>query len=77
MELPDAVLAFKLFDTDGLSVRDKQLMLTACPSVLFSDMKLIFVDKIVSPHECSSTMPSADTPKWWPRVQTQLINTGE
>ncbi len=39
MKLQDAVLAFKLLDTAGLTVKDKQLALTACPSVSFTDMK--------------------------------------
>ena len=39
MKLPDAVLAFKLLDTAGLSVKDKQLALTACSDLTFSDMK--------------------------------------
>ena len=37
MELPDAVLAFKLLDTLGL--KDKQLALTACASLTFDNMK--------------------------------------
>ena len=39
MELPDAVLAFKLLDTAGLKVKDKQLALTACPELSFVNMK--------------------------------------
>lgn len=39
MELLDVVLAFKLLDTAGLNVKDKQLALTACPSLLFDNMK--------------------------------------
>ncbi|KAG9283062.1 hypothetical protein AMEX_G1791 [Astyanax mexicanus] len=39
MKLPDAVLAFKLLDTAGLTVKDKQLALTACSDVTFSSMK--------------------------------------
>ncbi|KAI4873784.1 hypothetical protein NFI96_002219, partial [Prochilodus magdalenae] len=39
MKLPDAVLAFKLLDTAGLTVKDKQLALTACSDVTFSGMK--------------------------------------
>jgi hypothetical protein len=39
MELTDAVLAFKLLHTAGLNVKDKQLALTACPSVSFVDME--------------------------------------
>ena len=38
MELTDAVLAFKLLHTAGLNVKDKQLALTACPSVSFVDV---------------------------------------
>ncbi len=39
MELPDAVLAFKLLDTAGLNVKDKQLALTACAALTFQNMK--------------------------------------
>ncbi|KAL1281668.1 hypothetical protein QQF64_000471 [Cirrhinus molitorella] len=39
MILPDAVLAFKLLDTAGLDVKDKQLALTACSTLTFSDMR--------------------------------------
>lgn len=39
MELPDAVLAFKLLDTAGLNVKDKELALIACPSLMFDNMK--------------------------------------
>ena len=39
MKLPDAVLAFRLLDTAGLSVKDKQLALTSCSDLAFSDMK--------------------------------------
>ena len=39
MELLDAVLAFKLLDTAGLHIKDKQLALTACPSLTFDNMK--------------------------------------
>ncbi|XP_034552315.1 uncharacterized protein LOC117821880 isoform X2 [Notolabrus celidotus] len=39
MQLPDAVLAFKLLDTAGLSVKDKQLALTACADLSFDYMK--------------------------------------
>lgn len=48
MELPDTVLAFKLLDTAGLNIKDKQLALTACPKVSFADiisaLKRIFGD---------------------------------
>lgn len=37
MELPDAVLAFKLLDIVGLNAKDKQLLRTACPTVSFVD----------------------------------------
>lgn len=39
MELPDAVLAFKLIDTTGLNVKNNKLVLTACPSLTFDNMK--------------------------------------
>lgn len=39
MELPDAVLAFKLLETAGLDLKDKQLALTACSKHTFADMK--------------------------------------
>ena len=39
MELPDAVLAFKLLDTARLNVKDRQLALTACPTLSFANMK--------------------------------------
>lgn len=39
MELPDAVLAFKLFDTACLDVKDRQLALTACADLTFASMK--------------------------------------
>jgi len=39
MVLPDAVLAFKLLDTAGLDIKDKQLALTACGKHTFVDMK--------------------------------------
>lgn len=35
MELPDAVLAFKLLDTACLEVKDRQLALTACTDLDF------------------------------------------
>lgn len=39
MELPDAVLAFKLLDTACLEVKDRQLALTACTDLTFASMK--------------------------------------
>lgn len=39
MELPDAVLAFKLLDTACLDISDRQLALTACPDLTFVSMK--------------------------------------
>lgn len=33
------MLAFKLLDTTGLNVKDKELALTACPSLTFDNMK--------------------------------------
>lgn len=39
MELPDAVLAFKLLDTACLEVKDRQLALTACSDLSFKEMK--------------------------------------
>ena len=39
MELPDAVLAFKLLDTACLDVKDRQLALTACTDLTFASMK--------------------------------------
>lgn len=39
MELPDAVLAFKLLDTACLDVTDRQLALTACADLTFASMK--------------------------------------
>ena len=39
MNLPDAVLAFKLLDTAVLDVKDKQLALAACGTHTFADMK--------------------------------------
>ena len=38
MELQDAVLALKLLDTARLNVKDRQLVLTACPSLTFDNM---------------------------------------
>lgn len=58
MELPDAVLAFKLLDTAGLNVKDKQLALTACSTVTFDNMKSalkrIFGDNVYPPQEGDS-----------------------
>ncbi|CAL9707805.1 unnamed protein product [Knipowitschia caucasica] len=39
MELPDAVLAFKLLDTACLDGTDRQLALTACTDLTFASMK--------------------------------------
>jgi len=39
MELPGAVLAFKLLDTAGRHGKDTQLALTACPELSFVNMK--------------------------------------
>lgn len=39
MELPDAVLAFKLLDTACLDVTDRRLALTACTDLTFATMK--------------------------------------
>ena len=39
MELPDAVLAFKLLDTACLDITDRQLALTACTDLTFASMK--------------------------------------
>lgn len=39
MELPDAVLAFKLLDTACLDTTDRQLALTACTDLTFASMK--------------------------------------
>lgn len=39
IKLPDAVPAFKLLDTAGLRVKDKQLALTASSDLTFSNMK--------------------------------------
>lgn len=39
MEFQDAITAFKLPHTARLKVKDKQLALTACPSISFNDMK--------------------------------------
>lgn len=39
MKLPDAVPAFKLLDTAGLTIKDKQLALTACADLTISSMK--------------------------------------
>ena len=39
MELPEAILAFKLLDKAGLERRDKQLALTACSNINFENMK--------------------------------------
>ncbi|CAL9692558.1 unnamed protein product [Knipowitschia caucasica] len=64
MEFPDAVLAFKLLDTAGLNIKDKQLALTACPTVTIVDMKSalkrIFGD-VTSPREGSSEPQTADS----------------
>ncbi|XP_055954635.1 uncharacterized protein LOC130010710 [Patella vulgata] len=39
MTLPQAVLAFKLLDGANLSKRERQLALTACPTIQFEEMK--------------------------------------
>ena len=39
MELPDAVLAFKLLESANLSEKEKQLALTACNDLTFINMK--------------------------------------
>lgn len=58
MELPDAVLAFKLLDTAGLNTKHKQLALTACSTISFDNMKSalkrIFGDNVSSPQEGDS-----------------------
>lgn len=58
MELPDAVLAFKLLDTVGLNTKEKQLALTACSTISFDNMKSalkrIFGDNVSSPQEGDS-----------------------
>ncbi|XP_016523030.1 uncharacterized protein LOC107835207 [Poecilia formosa] len=58
VELPDAVLAFKLLDTAGLNVKHKQLALTACSTVSFDSMKSalkrIFGDNVYPPQEGDS-----------------------
>ena len=70
MELPDAVLAFKLLDTAGLNVKDKQLALTACPSVSFVDvksaLKIIFGDN-VTPQDGSSSLRMSEDAAYYTR----------
>ena len=39
MELPDAVLAFKLLDTACVEVKDRELALTTCTDLTFALMK--------------------------------------
>lgn len=60
MELPDALLAFKLLDTAGLNVKDKQLVLTASPSISFVDiksaLKRIFGYNVTLPQEGGSAL---------------------
>lgn len=62
MKLPDAVLAFKLLETAGLTVKDKQLALTACADLTFSNMKSalkrIFGDN--SPPDCANASSDPD-----------------
>lgn len=41
MELPDAVLAFKLLDTVCLDTKGRQLALTACTDLTFASMKSV------------------------------------
>lgn len=66
MELPDAVLAFKLLDNANLSSREKQLAMTACTELTLasmkSAMKRIFGERTGITSEegdvsCSSTGP--------------------
>lgn len=54
MELPDAVLAFKLLSTSYLNMKDQQLALTACMDLTFASMKSalkrIFGGKVSTSH---------------------------
>lgn len=75
MKLPDAVLAFKLLDTAGLCVKDKQLALTACSDLTFSNMKSalkrIFGDN--SPPEAASASSDPDCAYYTPYTVGQVL----
>lgn len=82
MELPDAVLAFKLLDTACLEVKDRQLALTACTDLSFKEMKSalkrIFGGKtsnqtigINQEAVCVTTAQMRQRGKAWPKQSEQ------
>uniref|UniRef100_M4AZE1 Integrase catalytic domain-containing protein n=1 Tax=Xiphophorus maculatus TaxID=8083 RepID=M4AZE1_XIPMA len=88
MELPDAVLAFKLLDTACLDITDRQLALTACSDVTFASMKSalkrIFGEKrgaaaeAISQESVFATEQRRQKGKYWrqsPRQETTQPGT--
>ena len=53
MALPEAVLAFKLLDKARLDPKEKQLALTACPTIKFENMKSA-LQRIFGENKCDS-----------------------
>lgn len=66
MELPSAVMAFKLLDNAGLSDTEKQLAMTACGEVSFDNMKnalkRIFVERSFGSDSCSASAGASAEP---------------
>jgi hypothetical protein len=78
MELTDAVLAFKLLHTAGLNVKDKQLALTACPSVSFVDMKsalnFFLGNNVTPPQDGSSALRMSEDAAYYTRYTGRREN---
>ena len=53
LEMSDSVLAFKLLDNASLDETKKQMVLTACPSIKFEDMKSA-LNRIFNGERCSA-----------------------
>ena len=58
MELPDAILAFKLLESANLSEKEKQLALTACHDLTFMNMKSA-LKRIFGSIQCSNDSASS------------------
>ena len=73
MKLPDSVLAFKLLDTAGLVVKDKQLALTACSDLTFSGMKSAL--KRIFGYNSPPEGASESNDPWWNHLPTSIRDT--
>lgn len=75
MELPDAVLAFKLLDTACLERKDRQLALTACADLTYASMKLA-LKRIFAGNVSASTVGISQETAYITEQRGQRSRTG-